>query len=115
MNRTSSNRRRAAFAILLAAAACGDGEVAKNKSPYESGEMIYKNVCIACHAADPAQPGALGPAVAGSSRELLEHRVLRGTYPPGYESKQGGKTMPQFPHLEDFIDDLAAYLAVPKS
>jgi hypothetical protein len=41
--------------------------------------------------------------------------VLRGTYPPGYEPQRASQTMPQFPHLEEFIDDLAAYLAVAGS
>ena len=103
------------MALLLMAAACSGGEAEKDETPYERGEKIYNNVCIACHAADPSQIGTLGPPIAGSSRKLIEYRVLRGTYPPGYEPKRASRTMPQFPHLEEFIDDLAAYLAVAGS
>ncbi len=59
-----------------------------------------------------SQPGALGPPIAGASNELIRHRVLHGTYPPGYVPKRGdSKQMPQFPHLAGSIDDLAAFLA----
>ena len=54
---------------------------------------------------------ALGPAVAGSSRELLDARVVRGGYPLGYTPKRSSKTMPRFEHLADQMDALAAYLA----
>ena len=97
--------------ILLAATACSGGEVEKDETPYERGEKIYKNVCIACHHADPSQVGPLGPPIAGSSRELIEHRVVHGTYPPGYQPQRESKQMPQFPHLADYVGDLAVYLA----
>ena len=58
----------------------------------------------------PDQQGVIGPAVAGASRELLEAKVLRGAYPPGYAPKRNTKTMPPLPHLRDHIGDLAAYL-----
>jgi len=74
------------------------------------GERIYQNLCIACHNGDPTQDGAVGPAVAGASHELLEARVIRGTYPEGYTPKRPGGAMPQFPYLKDSIGDLAAYL-----
>lgn len=100
-----------AIFAAAAAAACSSGDSAPEKGPYERGELVYKNVCIACHNADPALPGSLGPAIAGSSRELLEHRVLHGTYPEGYERQRDSSIMPQFPHLAGSIDDLTAYLA----
>ncbi len=78
---------------------------------YRDGEIVYKNVCVACHNADPSQLGSLGPAIAGSSRELLEARVVHGTYPAGYTPKNPGNVMPKFPHLAGSIDALAAYLA----
>jgi mono/diheme cytochrome c family protein len=37
----------------------------------ERGRQVYLAQCTACHAQDPAQNGPLGPAVKGSSRELL--------------------------------------------
>ncbi len=97
-------------AALLALAACsetggGGSDLA------EQGRRVYQNVCIACHSPDPAKDGALGPAVAGASRELLEARVLRGEYPPGYTPKRPSQAMPAFPYLEDEIPALEAYLA----
>ena len=79
------------------------------------GEKVYQNVCIACHNGNPNLDGALGPANAGSSEELLSAKVLRGEYPPGYTPKRPGSTaMPRFEYLADKIPALAAYLAEVK-
>jgi mono/diheme cytochrome c family protein len=97
---------------LWAAAAWGCSSEEVPLSPLaQEGQRIYANVCIACHNGDPSRDGALGPAVAGSSRELLEARVVRGGYPLGYTPKRPGNSMPRFQHLADQIDALAAYLA----
>jgi len=53
----------------------------------------------------------VGPDVAGSSRELLEARVLHLSYPPGYKPKRATHVMTAMPQLAPKIDDLAAYLA----
>ncbi len=74
------------------------------------GKAIYKTSCGACHNANPALPGATGPAVAGASRELIEARVVHGTYPPGYTPKQETKLMAALPHLAPEVEHLAAYL-----
>jgi len=66
--------------------------------------------CIACHNPDPGKDGPLGPAVKGSSRELLEARVVQGNYPPGYTPKRPSRVMPPRPDLAPSISDLAAYL-----
>jgi len=87
--------------------------VADGRSPEElaaSGRGVYNANCIACHAMDPRQDGALGPAVAGSSRELLEARVLRAEYPAGYAPKRETRVMVPLPHLESKLPELAAYL-----
>jgi mono/diheme cytochrome c family protein len=98
--------------LLLAAAACSDGSRGVELSPLaQQGRQTYLSVCIACHNGDPTRDGAAGPAIAGSSRELLEARVLRGEYPPGYTPKRPGAAMPRFEYLADKIDALAAYLA----
>ena len=70
-------------------------------------------VCSACHnSRNPHADGMLGPAIAGSSRELLEAKVLRNEYPPGYTPKRPGTiTMAPFPFLEEKIGDLEAFLA----
>ena len=75
-----------------------------------AGRSVYNANCIACHAMDPRQDGALGPAVAGSSLELLEARVLRGEYPAGHVPKRPSRVMVPLPHLEPQLPELAAYL-----
>ncbi len=75
------------------------------------GRQVYLSSCIACHNADPAKDGALGPAVAGASLELLEARVLRGEYPGGYVPKRDTAAMVAMPFLEKQIPAIAAYLA----
>jgi mono/diheme cytochrome c family protein len=96
--------------LALAGAACG-GDGAQATDLAARGRTVYRNVCTACHNADPAQDGTIGPAVAGASRELLEARVLRGAYPPGYAPRRPSQAMPPFPNLAGEIDALAAYLA----
>jgi mono/diheme cytochrome c family protein len=103
-------------AAALVAIACSDGSDApaggdsEQAAAAKRGRQIYQNVCIACHAGDPKQPGSLGPPVAGSSRELLEAKVLRGEYPPGYTPLRPGQAMPRYEYVADRIGDLAAYL-----
>jgi len=75
------------------------------------GERIYNVNCIACHHRDPTQDGGLGPPIAGSSRELVEARVLRGEYPPGYTPRTDTRLMIPLPHLEPEIDALTSFLA----
>ncbi len=72
--------------------------------------MTYMANCMACHNADPAKAGTVGPAIKGSPRELVEARVLRAQYPPGYAPKRETKLMIAMPQLADRIDDLAEYL-----
>ena len=76
------------------------------------GRSVYMSNCIACHSPNPAMDGALGPAVAGSSYELIETRVMRGEYPPGYTPKRESRVMIPLPHLEPDLDALTAFLAV---
>ena len=76
----------------------------------ERGRQLYLAQCIACHNSDPALAGPLGPPVKGSSRELLESKVLNGTYPPGYTPKRPTTLMPPQPALAGEIDNLAAFL-----
>jgi len=67
--------------------------------------------CVVCHNPDPTKTGGAGPEIAGASRELLEARVVDGTYPPGYTPKRTTKAMTPLPFLAPRIDDLAAFLA----
>jgi mono/diheme cytochrome c family protein len=96
------------LALAAALAACGQE---RSLSPEaERCRHVYVANCTSCHSIDPAQNGPLGPAVKGSSRELLEARVLRGVYPPGYTPKRPSAIMQPMPHLAGSLDDLAAYL-----
>jgi len=104
-------RRWAAGGVALGvvgAAACS--ERSEVLTAEQRGEQIYRNVCTTCHGIEPDQPGVIGPAIAGASLELIEAKVLRGEYPPGYQPQRPSRTMPPLPHLADHIADLAAYL-----
>jgi mono/diheme cytochrome c family protein len=96
---------------LAAAWACGGGSEPQLSAAAQRGRATYLNVCVACHNANPALDGSLGPNLVGATRELLEWRVVRGSYPPGYQPKREGNAMPSFPHLAGQIDDLAAFVA----
>ncbi len=103
----------AAIAIPLLACSAADDRALSDLA--REGERVYQNVCIACHHGNPNLDGALGPANAGASVELLEAKVLRGEYPPGYTPKRpGSNTMPRFEYLADKIPALAAYLGEVK-
>src|SRR5437762_5402663 len=82
---------------------------AKN-ADWERGRAVYAANCVACHNSDPSKDGPIGPAIKGSSEELLESRVLSSAYPPNYKPKRPTKVMPQFPFLKDEIPYLVAYL-----
>jgi mono/diheme cytochrome c family protein len=93
--------------VALALAGCGDrgGDPAA-----ERGRQIYLAQCTTCHASDPGQNGPIGPPVRGSTKGLLEAKVLKGTYPPGYAPKRPSTVMQPMPQLGANIDDLVAYL-----
>jgi len=77
----------------------------------ERGQKVYYTNCISCHNFNPHRPGSIGPELFGASRELLEARVIHGTYPEGYTPKRQTKSMVALPHLKNDIDALAAFLA----
>ena len=76
----------------------------------EHGRQVYQSNCTACHNPDPTQPGSLGPELKGSSRELLEARILRAEYPPGYVPKRETQIMQALPTLKDDVPAIAEYL-----
>ena len=108
-----SPRRGRALLVALGAAvtlaACSETPAPTGPN-VERGRQLYLAQCIACHNSDPALAGPLGPPVKGSSRELLESKVLKGTYPPGYAPKRPTTLMPPQPTLTGEIDNLAAFL-----
>ena len=97
-----------ALAAALGLAACGDS--ARLEPLAERGRQVYLAQCAQCHAIDPAQAGALGPPVKGASKALLEAKILRGEYPPGYAPKRSTRVMPPMAALGPDLDPLAAYL-----
>jgi mono/diheme cytochrome c family protein len=96
-------------ALLSMGAGCPPSQPDANPA-VTRGKQAYLGTCIACHNMNPALDGAIGPAVKGASRELIEAKVLRGEYPSGYTPKRTTKAMPPQPALAASIDDLAAFL-----
>ena len=99
--------------LATALASCSkESDQSSGKSPdWQRGRAVFVANCVACHNNDPSKDGSIGPAIAGSSKELLEARVLSTSYPPNYKPKRPTKVMPQFPFLKEEIPYLAAYLA----
>ena len=87
-------------------------KTAANGNP-DRGRAIYLSNCAACHNNDPSRDGAIGPAIKGSSSALIEARVLKAAYPPGYPPKRNTAVMPAQPYLGPSIPDLAAFLNQP--
>lgn len=90
--------------LAIAASAC------KPATPVERGRAIYLSRCVVCHNQNPNLAGVKGPPIAGSSRDLVEGRVLRLQYPPGYTPKRTTHAMKAMPDLAHSVDDLAAFL-----
>jgi mono/diheme cytochrome c family protein len=98
----------AALGLLCAGLGC-DGK--KQEDPLAArGRGVYMANCIACHNPNPRKDGNVGPALQGSSEELLRARVLEMRYPPGYKPKRPTKLMPPQPHLAPEIGALHAFL-----
>ncbi len=74
------------------------------------GEQIYMQHCAACHGPNPAQDGPVGPQIKGASNALIEARMLRGAYPPGYRPKRATKLMPPLPQLKAELSHITAFL-----
>ncbi len=82
-------------------------------TPAQRGRVVYMTNCVVCHNPNPALEGTQGPAIAGSSRELVEDRVLHLSYPPGYKPKRATHAMRALPQLAGRIDDITAFLNPP--
>jgi len=101
--------RRLLLATLatLALAGCDQAQLSPSA---ERGRQIYLSQCVSCHGPDPAQAGPIGPQIKGSSKELLEAKVVSGTYPAGYTPKRPTTVMLPLPALASDIPALADYL-----
>ncbi len=101
--------------LLLAFGACTKDSKPPTKNAQAGdvnrGRGIYLSSCAACHnSSDPSKDGPIGPPIKGSSQALLEARVLKASYPPGYKPKRKTAVMPAQPYLKSVIPDLAAFL-----
>ncbi len=76
----------------------------------DKGRRVYMSNCVACHNANPKIDGPIGPAIAGSPKDLLLARLTDNGYPPGYKPKRSTKVMAPLPHLKGDVDALEAFL-----
>jgi mono/diheme cytochrome c family protein len=96
----------------LALTACNKKDLPPEQALQQRGQTLYTLHCASCHnPGDPKRDGGIGPAVAGSSLELLEARVLRGEYPAGYTPKRATRIMPRLPVAPEDVKALHAYLS----
>jgi len=77
---------------------------------FEKGKQIYTANCVSCHGADPKKDGSIGPAIWGSSLELISHRVLTSDYPEGYKPKRSTTIMSALPYLQKDLPALHHFL-----
>jgi mono/diheme cytochrome c family protein len=100
----------AAVCAAMVAAACQPAKL----TPVERGRIIYTINCTECHNPNPNLPGTQGPPIAGSSRELVEDRVLHLAYPRGYKPKRDTHLMRAIPTLAPEIGNITAFLQAAK-
>ncbi|MBI4527970.1 MAG: cytochrome c [Deltaproteobacteria bacterium] len=100
------------FVLLVIGCEKDSSEATKTAGPGDAkrGRRIYISNCAACHNIDPSREGSVGPAIKGSSRELVEARIMSSGYPPGYKPKRKSATMPAYPYLKSAVPDIAAFL-----
>jgi mono/diheme cytochrome c family protein len=99
--------------VLQLMTACNKKQAAGGDTEADAGRGIYLAHCIACHNVNPALDGSLGPALKGSSLELLQARVMRGEYPPGYTPKRTTKIMVRLPLMEEDVAKIHKFLNAP--
>ena len=100
-----------AVALLAGLFAFGcDGSGDPQNALAKRGRTVFETNCTACHAREPDRDGPVGPAIAGSSLELLQAKVVRNEYPAGYVPKRNTKSMPPLVHLESELPAIHAYL-----
>jgi len=106
----------AAFAlacVLQVWTACNKKEAAGGDPEVAAGRSLFLAHCISCHNVDPSRDGSLGPAIKGSPLELVQARVLRGEYPPGYAPKRTTHIMVKLPLTEEDVAKIHKFLNAP--
>ena len=106
--------RFGALALGALVIAGGESSGDENAALVRRGRAVYDISCSACHAREPAKPGPVGPPVAGASMELLEAKVLRNEYPPGYTPQRDTQAMIPLAHLENDLAAIHAFLQSEK-
>jgi len=101
-----------AACVLQVWTACNKKE-AGGDSDVAMGRAMFMSHCIACHNVDPSRDGSLGPAIKGSSLELVQARVMRGEYPPGYTPKRTSHIMVKLPITEEDVEKIHKFLNAP--
>ena len=112
MSRTKLGGIEVVGFLLLLLVGCDGSSAPKTESAelYARGRAVYVMNCTACHNTDPAKPGPVGPAILGSSLELVRARLSEATYPEGYTPKRATKQMSPLPHLAKHSEALYAFL-----
>ncbi|HLD74121.1 MAG TPA: cytochrome c [Bdellovibrionota bacterium] len=72
----------------------------------QKGQVLFNTTCTVCHNSNPKLDGPIGPAISGSSFELLQLKIRKGEYPTGHKPKRETKIMTLMPQLSD--DDIKA-------
>ena len=65
----------AILAGLTVAACSRESDDSSKGADWQRGRAVYVANCVACHNNDPSKDGPIGPAIKGSSKELIEARV----------------------------------------
>ena len=105
-----------AVALAWVMVACSEAGAPSTPSVPEPGKLVaegratYHGSCTACHNPDPRLEGVRGPPVFGSSRALLEAKLIHASYPPGYTPKRDTQLMQPLPYLAPQIPALAVFL-----
>jgi len=79
------------------------------KAP-DPGQALYTANCTSCHNSNPTFMGPIGPALKGSSWQLVQVKTTYGTYPKGYMPKRATNMMPQFKFTPEQILQITDYI-----
>jgi len=83
-----------------------EGKTAEEIKLINQGRKVYMTTCVVCHHPNPKLVGPTGPAIHGSSLELVTAKLLKGGYPKGYKPKRSTHLMPTF--IEEHAKDVDA-------
>ena len=80
------------------------------QDPLQKGHLLYQARCTSCHNANPKIAGSLGPALQGTSLEVLKAKTKEGAYPLDYTPKRKTHLMPKQSLSDEEIQALFGYL-----